>query len=171
MRRTLQWSLALTLLAVLSPAAAQSLRDPTLPPVEAGVAGAPSAENPSRVEAEHTSVIVRDGRSYLVVGTRLYAQGEKLGQTRIERISETEIWLREAGKLRKVQRFNGIERHAAVTLVQSTGCASSVPKKRTMTKASKPSKASGVKKTSRVSKKPSSSKTSPVVTPCVDIRP
>ncbi len=59
------------------------------------------------------SVIVRNGRPYLVVGTRLYAAGEKLGQARIERITETEIWMREGGVRRKVPLFVGIQRRAA----------------------------------------------------------
>lgn len=86
---------------------AQSLRDPTLPPAAAGLAATgPGASD----EQAAMGVIVRDGRPYLVVGTRLYAQGQKLGQARIERISETEVWLREGGVLRKVPQFAGIQR-------------------------------------------------------------
>ena len=58
------------------------------------------------------AVIVRDGQSYVVAGTRLIAQGQMLGDARIERISETEIWLREGKSLRKVQRYAGIQRKA-----------------------------------------------------------
>lgn len=91
---------------------AQSLRDPTLPPAAAGLAATgPDASN----EQAAMGVIVRDGRPYLVAGTRLYAQGQKLGQARIERISETEIWLREGGVLRKVPQFAGIQRHTVTT--------------------------------------------------------
>ena len=63
------------------------------------------------------TVIVRDGRPYLVVGTRLLAQGQKLGEARIERIGETEIWLREGGVLRKIQRYPGVRR-VPVTRIQ-----------------------------------------------------
>jgi hypothetical protein len=56
------------------------------------------------------AVLIRDGKPYLVEGTRLYAVGQKIGGYRIERISETEVWLRGSDGLRKVPRFNGIQR-------------------------------------------------------------
>ncbi len=65
------------------------------------------------------TIIVRNGRPHLVMGTRLYAQGQKLGQARIERISETEVWLREGGVLRKLPQFQSIQRRAVTPL----GCA------------------------------------------------
>lgn len=86
---------------------AQGLRDPTVPPAEAGLA---SPAPGGRMEPGVMTIIVRDGRPYLAVGTRLYAQGEKLGQARVERITETEVWLREGGVLRKIQQFPGIQR-------------------------------------------------------------
>jgi len=58
------------------------------------------------------TIIVRNGRPYLAVGTRLYAQGEKLGAARIERITETEVWLREGRELRKISQFHGIVRRS-----------------------------------------------------------
>lgn len=175
MKRTLQRFLALALLAALGSASAQRLRDPTLPPVETGAAGTAGVGNGLHSEPiATTSVIVREGQPYLVVGTRLYAQGEKLGQARIERISETEVWLREAGQLRKVPRFNGIERHAAVTLTASTDCAPDKSNKRPTAKTSKvikPSKAAGANKPSKISKKRISSKPSRAVAPCVGVQP
>ena len=95
---------------------AQGLRDPTLPPAEAGL---PSAGKGLTAQPGAMTIIVRDGRPYLAVGTRLYAQGEKLGQARVERITETEVWLREGGVLRKVSQFQGIERHNAGVLSKS----------------------------------------------------
>ena len=50
---------------------------------------------------------------YLVDGTRLYGVGQKLGAFRIERISETEVWLRNGKELRKLPRFAGIQRKVA----------------------------------------------------------
>jgi hypothetical protein len=64
---------------------------------------------------QNLSVIVRDGTPFVVMGTRLYAQGQLLGKVRIERISETEIWLREGKKIRKVQMFPGITRRTVST--------------------------------------------------------
>jgi hypothetical protein len=55
-------------------------------------------------------VIVREGQPYLVVGTRLYAQGQMLGAVRVERITETEVWLRDGKTLHKKPIFAGISR-------------------------------------------------------------
>jgi len=73
------------------------------------------ASSPARVvdTLGPLSVMVRDGKSFVVKGTRLYAQGQMLGTARIERIAETEIWLREGKQLHKVQLFSGINRRVA----------------------------------------------------------
>jgi hypothetical protein len=94
-------------LGALSPAHAQ--RDPTrAPQPPAQAASGTSASLPDAPLA----VIVRDGRAHVVVGTRLYAQGDRLGNARIERISETEIWLREGKTLHKIPRYSGVQRVA-----------------------------------------------------------
>ena len=88
MTRSLHCLMGVLLGAAFVTAGAQSLRDPTLPPAEAAVAGAPAGASTFGFDSSATAVIVRNGRSYLAVGTRLYAPGEKLGQARIERISD-----------------------------------------------------------------------------------
>ena len=96
---------------------AQSLRDPTVPPAAAGLTEG-SRAGKSAVEESlkgPISVVVVDGRAHVVVGTRLYAQGQKLGAARIERITETEIWLREGRDLRKLSVFQGIQRRAVLS--------------------------------------------------------
>lgn len=93
---------------------AQVLRDPTLPPSELG-AGAGSKTSVGPLGSEGMAVLVRDGKPFLVVGTRLYAPGQNVGSARIERITETEVWLREGKALRKVPRFTGIQRSAVAT--------------------------------------------------------
>lgn len=90
---------------------AQELRDPTAPPAALVAPAVGSASSPAR-EAPG-GVIVRNGTPYLVVGTRLVAVGQQVGAAKLERITETDIWLREAGKLRKVPRFDGIQRRPA----------------------------------------------------------
>jgi hypothetical protein len=99
---------------LLAAAHAQGMRDPTLPP--AGAVGAPVSDASGRPAAPDTgpvAVIVRDGQPYLVVGTRLYAQGQMLGGARVERITETEVWLREGKTLHKKPIFSGISRTVA----------------------------------------------------------
>ena len=102
-------ALACCAMAMLSGGAlGQIQRDPTLAPsvpVAGGAGDQAAAPAPM-------AVIVRDGRPYVVAGTRLVAQGQMLGGARVERISETEIWLREGKALRKIPRFAGIQRKA-----------------------------------------------------------
>ena len=111
--KTLQILLGLALFMSL-PVNAQDLRDPTMPPPESGAGPAGTVASPLGVDG--MTVIVRNGKSYLVVGTRLYAPGQKVGQLRVERITETEVWLRDGKELRKVPRFSGIQRRVAAAL-------------------------------------------------------
>ncbi|MDP3700945.1 MAG: hypothetical protein Q8R72_08585 [Hylemonella sp.] len=95
------------LLAVMMPLSAQAQRDPTVPPLGGGSGGA--AAKP-RASQGSWPVIVVDGRTHVAVGTRLYAEGQMLGRARIERITETEVWLREGRELRKVPLYPGVVR-------------------------------------------------------------
>lgn len=111
-RRLALWAL-LALLADAHVVAQQ--RDPTLPP--AGTFALPGASGeaakPAVPEVDSAAVLVQGGKPYLVYGTRLVGVGQSIGPYKIERIGETEIWLRNGKELRKLQRFNGIERHTA----------------------------------------------------------
>lgn len=111
-------------LAVMLPgaAAAQALRDPTLEPAAPGVGAV--VPGPDSAELSTLSVMVVNGQARVIMGTRLYAPGQKLGQARIERITETEVWLREGAVLRKVPRYQGIERRS-VPPRTTTDCAAS----------------------------------------------
>lgn len=53
---------------------------------------------------------MRDGKPYLIYGARWYAVGQQMGQYKIERITETEVWLRSSQGLQKIQRYDGIQR-------------------------------------------------------------
>lgn len=111
-------------LQVLVGARAQEGRDPTAPPPEimgaAGSApGAAAKAGSGALGADGGTVIVRDGKPFLVVGTRLFAPGQKVGHALIERITETEVWLREAKVLRKIPRFAGIQRSVAAPVTRS----------------------------------------------------
>jgi hypothetical protein len=107
-------TLALTIAVHTLPAPAQVLRDPTIAP---GEADAPTGSSPAGLDG--MSVVVRDGRPFLVVGTRLYAPGDRFGAMRVERISETEVVLHDGNGRVRVQRFTGIERK---TVVDSVDC-------------------------------------------------
>lgn len=101
--------LVLGCLAVVHQVDAQGVRDPTVPPPAANQTAAATDARVSDFGSDATVVIVREGRPYLVQGSRLYGQGEHIGQTRIERITETSVWLREDGVLRKQPVFPGIQ--------------------------------------------------------------
>lgn len=156
-RRQFKWMMRLALLCagvLLEPQlGAQSLRDPTLPPVAAGLSdsGALAGQPQSASELGGPLSVLRvDGRAHLVVGTRLYAQGQMLGQARIERITETEVWLREGSELRKVSNFSGVQRRSVPPAAAMPACAAS---------AAKPSRAARSPKSSRP------------VAPCDSIQP
>jgi hypothetical protein len=122
------WCVAALAVACLQPAAAQSLRDPTIPPFGSGQAqGQGAGAAPTRGVHAPLSVILVDGKFHLVLGTRLYAEGQKIGEARIERITETEVWLREGSELRKVSNFVGVKRHKVVEQAETpvAGCGAS----------------------------------------------
>ncbi len=103
----LRLSCLLGLLLAVPSLGAQSLRDPTQPP---GMGGAGGAAASARTSQGAWPVVVVDGRAHVAVGTRLYAEGQMLGKARIERITETEVWLREGRELRKVPLYAGVVR-------------------------------------------------------------
>lgn len=144
MTRRLGWMSPLMAIAVLClvhrPVAAQIQRDPTRPPTAAGT----SVDRPvagrgaDLLEKGGYSIIVRDGKPFLAVGTRLYAQGQTLGAAVVERISETEVWLREGRELHKVSQFAGIHRRVVSAGTDGPGppCSTSAPKSSARTKIS-----------------------------------
>lgn len=109
--------IGLYLIFLWGPLAAQTLRDPTLPPVQIEPVSPGTREKSMSSERGPLTIVVRDGRSYVVMGTRLYAQGQRFGEARIERISETEVWFLEKGVVQKVSRFPGIQRRSAVPVL------------------------------------------------------
>ena len=96
-------------LSVVAAANSQDLRDPTIAPSAARIEPGSPAPSPWGVEGG-VSVIVRDGKAGLVVGTRVVQPGQKVGRFTLERVTETEIWLRDGVVLNKVARFGGIQR-------------------------------------------------------------
>jgi len=116
---------------------AQGMRDPMQLPgsLRAPNAGMhePSAQStPSESVPLHRfdgplSVVRIHGQPQLVVGTRLMGVGQMLGGERIERISETEVWLRAGAQTRKLPLFEGVQRAAHVCPSTDQACASSPP--------------------------------------------
>ena len=117
-----------SLVLCLRQVGAQSLRDPTVAPTDAGQTSNAVEGKSTTTQPGAMTIIVRSGRPFLVVGTRLYAQGQKIGQARIERISETGVWLREGGVLRKVPQFSGIQRSTVTPVSARPTCAGNATK-------------------------------------------
>lgn len=137
------WATALSTLVLAAQAqtpAPLSQRDPTLPPASMGGDatgdGSPSAVAlPLRLNG--SNVVVRDGKPYLVVGSRLVAPGQSVENYQLERITETEIWLRDASGTTKVARFAGIQRQAASTQCPAAHPSTAASKKPSMKPAAK----------------------------------
>lgn len=156
------WGLAPTLLLCALSVAAQDGRDPTVAPGESAAVGS------TPIGVEGMTVLVRDNKPYLVVGTRLYAVGEKVGMMRVDRITESEVWLHDGRALLKVPRFAGIERRAVATQPACANVAGApIPV------ASAPVTAKAAKKTARTSAHPPvpAPNQQPVNAPCEDTQP
>jgi hypothetical protein len=100
-------------LALLAASLGAQERDPTQAPPGVSEASAADKAKSELPAIDGAAIVTRNGKPFLVSGTRLYAVGQSIGPYKIERIAETEIWLRQGKELRKIQRFNGIERHTA----------------------------------------------------------
>ena len=93
---------------------AQSLRDPTIPPVVQSVVRTTSVVSTLSIGKGSPSIIVRGGRPYVVLESNLYAEGQHYGSVFIERIGETEVWFREHNVVHKIPRFSGIQRNISL---------------------------------------------------------
>lgn len=94
----------------LLPVVAQNSRDPTQPyrspaEVRSGLMLRSEAQ-----DIQPVSVIVSNGKPYVVVGSRLHGVGDKFAGATIERISETELWLRDGKEIHKIALHAGIRR-------------------------------------------------------------
>lgn len=103
----MRYKLWCLLLCTSVSANAQEARDPTVAPAAARATADPASPTS---EIEGMTVLVRDGKAYLMVGSRWYSVGDRVGQMRIDRITETEVWLHDGRALLKVPRFAGIEK-------------------------------------------------------------
>lgn len=100
---------ALSGLLLATHALAQDVaRDPTAPPLALlQPAGPSSAANAAGLPDLHgASVVRRNGQPHLLLGGRLLAVGQRVGDWRIDRITETDIWLRQGRVRERVSRLD-----------------------------------------------------------------
>lgn len=87
---------------------AAALRDPTQPPPGYG---APRTAAPAPAESfRPTHLVTVDGRRYVVWRGKRYGVGDSIEGARIERLDESEVWLRSGGSLRKHRLYPGTEK-------------------------------------------------------------
>ncbi len=83
-------------------------RDPTKPPPEYALPMRGEQALPDVIDPKH--LVIVNGVRFLVWKSRRLAVGDSIDGTRLERISETEVWVRNAAGLRKLPIFSGIEK-------------------------------------------------------------
>lgn len=93
-------------------AQAQAMRDPTLVPraPATGASAAAGMMGSTAMRDLALAVLVADGKPFVMLDSRLYGVGDKLGSARVERITESEIWLREGKDSRKISLYPGVQR-------------------------------------------------------------
>ena len=120
---------ALLAVAMLSGAAAAqstALRDPTEPP-SIYFAKPGTARNPlDGFRPEH--MVAVDGQRYLVWKGRRYGVGDSVLGARIERLDESEVWLRSNGDLRKLNLFTGVEKNPPHAGIEKSPSRAGAPK-------------------------------------------
>lgn len=112
----LAWAAALGLAAAALPAVAQNapaLRDPMVPPLSI----ARPAMNQGVIDATPEpppapqQLLTVDGKRYVVDGRRRLGVGDALGGTRIERITDSAVWVREGNTVTRLSFYGGVVKH------------------------------------------------------------
>ena len=124
---------AVTFVATVMPAAAQSapsLRDPMVPPLSI----ARPAANPGAFDVAPEpppapqQLLTVNGKRYVVDGRRRLGVGDALGGTRIERITDSAVWVRDGNTVTRLPFYGGVVKR---TVVDAPPTAPAVPSRRT----------------------------------------
>ncbi len=83
-------------------------RDPTVPPAAYAPRPASAPEPIDAFRPRH--VVTVDGKRYLMWRGRRHAVGESVEGMRIERLEESEVWLRTGKGVRRLPLFPGIQK-------------------------------------------------------------
>lgn len=126
-------AVALALAVTVWPAAAQNapgLRDPMVPPLaiaRPAAANAGSAEIAAEPPPPPQQLLTVDGRRYVVDGRRRLGVGEALGSARIERITDSAVWVRDGSTVTRLPFYGGVIKR---TVVDATTPAATAPNRR-----------------------------------------
>lgn len=109
---------ALAFVATALPAAAQNapLRDPMVPPLSI----ARPAANPGVLDAAPEppptpqQLLTVNGKRYVVDGRRRLGVGDALGGTRIERITDSAVWVRDGNTVTRLPFYGSVTKRTVV---------------------------------------------------------
>jgi MSHA biogenesis protein MshK len=94
-------------------ATAQSLPDPTRPPSSADGQGAGKSETGPAVPILQ-SILVSDSRHIAIINGQMLKIGDKVGDNRIIKITESEVVLRSGKDLQVLKLFPGVEKQKSL---------------------------------------------------------
>ena len=86
------------------------MRDPMVPPLSIARPAAANLETggPSEPPPPPRQLLTVDGQRYVVDGRRRLGVGDALGSTRIERITDSAIWVREGNTVTRLPFYAGV---------------------------------------------------------------
>lgn len=143
-------ALALALAGGALCAAAQTskpapLRDPMVPPLSIARPAAANLETggPSEPPPPPQQLLTVDGRRYVVDGRRRLGVGDALGNTRIERITDSAVWVREGNTVTRLPFYAGVVKQSVPLLPAATAPAPQSTPARSRAPHSSPSSTQG----------------------------
>lgn len=126
------WICALALAGTALCAVAQTakpapMRDPMVPPLSIARPAAANLDTggPSEPPPPPRQLLTVDGRRYVVDGRRRLGVGDALGSTRIERITDSAVWVREGSTVTRLPLYGGVAKQSVPLL---PAAASTIPK-------------------------------------------
>ena len=121
------WACALVLAGSALCAAAQTakptpMRDPMVPPLSIARPAAANLETggPAEPPPPPRQLLTVDGRRYVVDGRRRLGVGDSLGSTRIERITDSAVWVREGNTVTRLPFYAGVVKQNVPLLPAAT---------------------------------------------------
>lgn len=111
--RKVAWRIGACLLGMLllPGVQAESLRDPTRPPAELEVVAAGGAEMAKGPILQ--SVLISAGRKSAIIGGQVVGLGEKYGEARVVKITESEVVLKTGTVTETLRLFPDVEKRSA----------------------------------------------------------
>lgn len=108
-KMTIHGGFLLLMLAAMPVSFAQSFLDPTRPPASLGLAQEGISSAPASGPVLQ-SVLISPGRMVAIISGKTVSLGEKFGEARVVKITESEVLLRSGTDLQTLKLFPGIEK-------------------------------------------------------------